>query len=79
MEAILKLIEFFQDSWQWLVANILLGLALFVGLIVVRLYFRVRKSIVFEAWVNRSSEATPELGKSLADLLLHKIRAIKHS
>jgi tetratricopeptide (TPR) repeat protein len=77
VEAILKLIEFFQDSWQWLVANILLGFALFVGLIVVRLYFRVRKSIVFEAWVNRSSETAPELGKSLADLLLHKIRAIQ--
>ncbi|MFQ5750755.1 MAG: hypothetical protein ACE5HI_02055 [bacterium] len=77
MDKIPNLLKFIQDAWQWLNTNFVLGLALFVGFILVRLFFRTQKNILFEAWVNQSNDKALDIGNSLADLLLFKIREIQ--
>jgi tetratricopeptide (TPR) repeat protein len=43
----------------------------------VLLYWRSRKEIVFEAWINMADSKDSDLGRSVADLLLFKLRFIK--
>lgn len=62
----------------WVIGNALGLAALAISALAVYHFYRVRKSVLFEAWVNRSeSDTHPNLGRSLADLLLYKIRAIQ--
>ena len=54
----------------------LLG-ALLVVLIACVIYFRSRKNIIFEAWVNMTEQEKSNLGRRVADLLLFKLRFVK--
>ena len=58
------------DSWLPLLVVIVLAVALVV-------YVRTRKQILFESWINMSDGKDTDLGRSVADLLLFKIRYIK--
>jgi tetratricopeptide (TPR) repeat protein len=40
-------------------------------------FLDLRKKIIFKAWINRFDESDKELGKSIGDLLLFNLRAIK--
>lgn len=60
----------------WLTnATSLVGL--FVILVALVTYLRTRKSIVFEAWVNMVDGGSATMGRSVADLLLFKLRFVK--
>lgn len=54
----------------------LLGVLL-VFLVACIIYFRSRKNIIFEAWVNMTEDANSNLGRRVADLLLFKLRFVK--
>lgn len=41
------------------------------------IYFRSRKNIIFEAWVNMTEDDKSNLGRRVADLLLFKLRFVK--
>jgi tetratricopeptide (TPR) repeat protein len=73
----MKIFDFIESSWNWIQGKLLLGLALFFAYITITLFLRMRKAIVFEPWMNLSKDAPADLGKSLADLLLFKIREIQ--
>ena len=51
--------------------------AILVVAAAVRMYFRSRRQIVFEAWVNMADGLGADLGRSVADLLLFKLRYVK--
>lgn len=70
-------IEWIKTIWGWFEANLIRGLALVVVYIVITLLRRTRKAILFEAWVNLSKDASADIGRSLADLLLFKIREVQ--
>jgi tetratricopeptide (TPR) repeat protein len=53
--------------------------SLFVVLVALIAYFRSRKQILFESWVNMYDSKDSDLGRSLADLLLFKIGTIKNT
>ncbi len=54
----------------------LLAAFLIISLFVFILY-QARKQIIFNPWINRFDQNDPDLGKSIADLLLFKLRTIK--
>jgi tetratricopeptide (TPR) repeat protein len=60
----------------WLVENLLVLLVLGITTIIVAVFFRLRKSILFNAWVNQTTDPVLELGRKLADLLLFDVRDI---
>ena len=55
-----------------LLAISVLGLAMYF-------LMSVRRKIIFNAWVNRYDVADEQLGKSIGDLLLFKLRYIKYT
>ena len=54
----------------------LLGVLIVTG-IACLIYFRSRKNIIFEAWVNMTEADKSTLGRKVADLLLFKLRFVK--
>jgi tetratricopeptide (TPR) repeat protein len=72
-----KIGELALTAYQWVATWYLPIFTFFIGCLAVWFYYRVRKSIVVGVWVNRAKDMPPDIGKSLADLLLHKIRAIQ--
>lgn len=66
-----------KSTLQWIEERLpLLGLIVAMTSVVLQ-YFRSRKQIVFEAWVNMADSKDSNLGRSLADLLLFKLRFVK--
>ena len=80
LEGILDLSQSIMDlitGWSQLatyifVVSIIVVIALIIS-------YRARKRILFVAWTNRYDPADTELGKSIADLLLFKLRYIKRT
>ncbi len=69
--------EALTNAVTWLGETLpLLGVAL-VFLIACIVYFRSRKNIIFEAWVNMTEEDKSQVGRRVADLLLFKLRFVK--
>ena len=75
----LSILEYVGSAWTWLFSNSLVFMAGFVVILVAYVFMGSRRAILFEAWVDRTGDKNPNLGLSLADLLLHKIRAIQHT
>jgi len=80
LEGILDISQSLIDSltaWSetatwFIVAAVVLSAALFIS-------YRARKRILFGEWINRYDSEQTELGKSIADLLLFKLRYIKRT
>ncbi len=70
MTLLTEIAKFLSESWLPLLALLVLAISFVV-------YFRSRKQILFESWVNMSDGKDTDLGRSVADLLLFKIRYIK--
>jgi tetratricopeptide (TPR) repeat protein len=68
-----------RDAVWWVAGNALLLTAVLVSGLALLHVYKMRRAVLFEAWVNRSAHETPNLGRSLAELLLYKIRAIQHT
>lgn len=66
-----------KESALWLEAALPMLAALLVVVAAARLYFRSRRQLVFEAWVNMAEGTGADLGRSVADLLLFKLRFVK--
>ena len=66
-----------REALLWLEAALPLFAALLVVGAAARLYFRSRRQLVFEAWVNMAEGEDADLGRSVADLLLFKLRFVK--
>ena len=77
MNLMIHMTELLENFWKWLAA--VWPLLTVVGLLVAGgvTYFRNRKKIIFEAWVNMVEEKKTSLGRSVADLLLFKLRYVK--
>jgi tetratricopeptide (TPR) repeat protein len=66
-----------MSGWSQLATYIFIAfLILAIALII---SYRARKRILFGAWTNRYDPSDSELGKSIADLLLFKLRYIKRT
>jgi tetratricopeptide (TPR) repeat protein len=80
LESILDLSQSIVDimsGWSQLATYIFIAfLILAIALII---SYRARKRILFGAWTNRYDPNDSELGKSIADLLLFKLRYIKRT
>ncbi|MEX2592278.1 MAG: tetratricopeptide repeat protein [Anditalea sp.] len=65
------------NGWSILATNVLVV----VGVLLLGLFlsYKARKRILFNPWVNRYDPEDTELGKSIADLLLFKLRYIKRT
>ncbi len=63
---------------KWLEEVLPLLGVLAIFLVTFIIYFRSRKNIIFEAWVNMTEEENSNLGRRVADLLLFKLRFVKH-
>ncbi|HSI74265.1 MAG TPA: hypothetical protein VK957_00150 [Lunatimonas sp.] len=63
------------DGFSFFLFELLVAI-LIISFIFLILY-RARKQIIFNPWVNRFDHNDPDLGKSIADLLLFKLRTIK--
>ena len=72
-----NLLSQLKEALLWLEAALPLLAALLVVGAAARLYFRSRRQLVFEAWVNMAEGTGPDLGRSVADLLLFKLRFVK--
>jgi tetratricopeptide (TPR) repeat protein len=68
--------EFLLGTVQWIFSNLVLIIVLLVFLTIAALFFRLRKSILFDPWANQSDDHGLDLGRSLADLLLFGVRDI---
>jgi len=72
-----NLITHLKEAFLWLEAILPVLAALLVVGAAARLYFRSRRQLVFEAWVNMAEGTGADLGRSVADLLLFKLRFVK--
>lgn len=72
-----EILELIKVIWRWIEVGLLLGLALIVIYSMTMLFLRMRKAVMFEAWVNLSKDTPQDIGRSLADLLLFKIREVQ--
>jgi tetratricopeptide (TPR) repeat protein len=70
MRLLAEIARVLAESWLPILALIVVVVSLVV-------YFRNRKQIVFESWINMSDGKDTDLGRSVADLLLFKIGYIK--
>ena len=70
MSQLAEIAKVLNESWLAL-------LALLVLIVLLMIYFRSRKQILFESWINMSDGKNTDLGRSVADLLLFKILYIK--
>ena len=70
MSQLAEIAKILNESWLALLAIIVLMVLLVI-------YFRSRKQILFESWINMSDGKNTDLGRSVADLLLFKILYIK--
>ena len=66
-----------DSAVQWLGDALPLLGALFLAGLAIVTYFRSRKAIVFEAWVNMTGTDESNVGRRVADLLLFKLRFVK--
>ena len=62
---------------KWLGEALPLVGVLAVLIVACIIYFRSRKNIIFEAWVNMTEEEKSNVGRRVADLLLFKLRFVK--
>ncbi len=69
-DAVVALGSFVGRQLPWLVVAATLALCL-------RSWWRRRKAIVFEPWLDRTGAAQADLGATLASMLLHRIREIQ--
>jgi tetratricopeptide (TPR) repeat protein len=70
MSHLAEIAKILNESWLAL-------FALLVLIVLLVIYFRSRKQILFESWINMSDGKNTDLGRSVADLLLFKILYIK--
>ena len=69
--------ESLADMAKWLGEALPLLGVLIVFAVACIIYFRSRKNIIFEAWVNMTEEEKSSVGRRVADLLLFKLRYVK--
>jgi hypothetical protein len=70
MSHLAEIAKILNESWLAL-------FALLVLIVLLVIYFRSRKQILFESWINMSDGKNTDLGRSVADLLLFKILYMK--
>jgi len=80
LENILENLKGFLNVFQeWGEIIIYFLLAISVLVISFYLFSKIRKKILFNSWINRFDQDDKELGKSIGDLLLFKLRFIKRT
>ncbi len=72
-----KFTEALANAIKWAGETVPLLGVLLVFFVACLIYFRSRKNIIFEAWVNMTEDAKSNLGRRVADLLLFKLRFVK--
>jgi tetratricopeptide (TPR) repeat protein len=64
------------NALSWILENLLVLLIVCLTAIIVAVFFRLRRSILFNQWTSQTVDVDSDAGRRLADLLLFDVRSI---